>query len=162
TCRGPITSASPPRTSAPRPTPGPSTCWPSSWPGWPAASPRSRSCRGRPSRARARRRVRSPSRPAVSATSGTSSSRPPSRSASRFLREFDKSVPVCVAFWLKQTGRRYWHLYVASEQITDENIDRAYGEVIRVAGKLQDPWFDPLSVKVIGADTPLAKAAQEL
>ena len=57
----------------------------------------------------------------------------------RFLREFDKYAPVRVAFWLKESDRQYWHLYVASDEITDDNFDLAYGEVIRIAGELRSP-----------------------
>lgn len=76
-----------------------------------------------------------------------------------FLREFDKFAPVRVAFWLKESERRYWHLCVASDEITDDNLDQAYREVIRIGAELRDPWFDPLRVKVIGSDDTLAKAA---
>jgi hypothetical protein len=78
-----------------------------------------------------------------------------------FLREFQKNFPVQVAFWLKdsESGERY--LYVASEQITDENFDVAYGEVARIWKEIQEPWFDPFKVKVIGDQDPLAKAALE-
>lgn len=79
-----------------------------------------------------------------------------------FLREFDKYAPVRVAFWVKRSERRYWYLYVASDEITDENFDRAYGEVFRIAGEMRDPWFDPLRVKVIGSDNPLAQAALDV
>jgi len=68
----------------------------------------------------------------------------------RFLREFDKYAPVSAAFWLKESERRFWHLYIASDEITDENFDLAYGEVVRIARELRDPWFDSLRVKVIG------------
>jgi len=77
----------------------------------------------------------------------------------RFLREFDKYAPVSAAFWLKESERRFWHLYIASDEITDENFDLAYGEVVRIARELRDPWFDSLRVKVIGTDKPLAQAA---
>jgi len=78
----------------------------------------------------------------------------------RFVAEFDKFRPVQSAFWLKESeGNRY--LYVASDQITDDNFDVAYGEVVRVPGIWQDPWFDPFQVKLIGSDHPLAKAAAD-
>lgn len=79
----------------------------------------------------------------------------------RFLAEFDKYYPVRAAFWLKESEEGHWYLYVASDRITDENFDVAYEEVLRVAGHLKDPWFDPFQVKVIGAEHPLAQAALE-
>ena len=79
----------------------------------------------------------------------------------RFLGEFQKYVPIQAAFWLKETEGD-WSLYVASDQITDDNFDVAYGEVVRIAGQLQDPWFDLFQVKVLGVDARLAKAALEV
>jgi hypothetical protein len=80
----------------------------------------------------------------------------------KFLGEFQKYVPVNAAFWLKESAEGEWILYVASDQITDDNFDVAYGEVLRIAGQLRDPLFDPFQVKLIGADDPLAKAALDL
>jgi len=80
----------------------------------------------------------------------------------RFLGEFHKSIPVQSAFWLKDSEEPHWFLYVASEQISDDNFDVAYGEVVRIAGILQDPWFDSFHLKVIGADEPLAKDVTDL
>ena len=78
----------------------------------------------------------------------------------RFLREFDKYAPVSSAFWLKQNERRFWHLYVASDKITDDNFDLAYREVVRIRRELRDPWLGSLPrVKVINTNTPLAQAA---
>jgi len=80
----------------------------------------------------------------------------------RFLGEFNKAFPVQSAFWLKDSEEGAWYLYIASDQITDDNFDVAYGEVVRIAGILQDPWFDTFQVKVIGADDALAKAVADL
>jgi hypothetical protein len=80
----------------------------------------------------------------------------------KFLGEFQKYVPVKAAFWLKESDQGEWRFYVASDQITDENFDVAYGEVLRIAGQLHDPVFDPFQVKLIGADDPLAKAALDI
>ena len=80
----------------------------------------------------------------------------------RFLGEFQKYAPVQVAFWLKESDNGEWNLYVASEHITDDNFELAYGEVLRIAGELRDPSFDPFQVKVIGADDSLAKAVLDI
>ena len=50
----------------------------------------------------------------------------------------------------------------AGEQIGDETIRAAYGEVLRLNKKLADPNFDPFRVKLISLDDPLAKAAREI
>ena len=80
----------------------------------------------------------------------------------RFLGEFQKYLPIQAAFWLKEAEEGNWNLYVVSDQITDDNFDVAYGEVARIAGHLQDPWFDPFQVKLVGVDARLAKAVLEL
>jgi hypothetical protein len=76
----------------------------------------------------------------------------------RLVNEFDKYAPVRAAFWLKPRDEGEWYLYLASDQIDDSNFDVAYGEVLRLTGKTPTPWLDPLQVKVISADAPLAKA----
>jgi hypothetical protein len=77
----------------------------------------------------------------------------------RFLAEFQKYAPVQAAFWLKESDEGEWNLYVASDQITDDNFDIGYGEVARINAAFKDPWFDPFQVKLIGTDDPLAQAA---
>lgn len=81
--------------------------------------------------------------------------------ARKFLAEFTKAYPVEVAFWLRNgEGRRL--LYVASQLITDENFDLAYGEVHRIDRQLRDSWFDARDVRVINSEHRLAQAALQL
>jgi hypothetical protein len=80
----------------------------------------------------------------------------------RFLLEFQKYAPIQVAFWIKEQEDGHWYLFVASDQITDENFDRAYGEVGRIAQRLRDPHFDSMRVKVIGTHKSRAKAILKL
>lgn len=77
-------------------------------------------------------------------------------------REFDKYEPVKVAFWLKASDEVHRYLYIASERIDDTNSDLAYGEVLRLANKIQSPYLDPFRVKVISAEDPLAKATVDI
>ena len=80
----------------------------------------------------------------------------------RFLREFAKYTPVQAAFWLKDSEDSQWFLYVAGDQIDDSNFGVAYGEVIRIAGKMPDPWLDPFQIKVLGTNEPLVKAVLQI
>jgi len=73
-----------------------------------------------------------------------------------------KQMPIQAACWLKLRDESDWYLYLASDQITDENSDKVYEEVVNVERALDDPWFDPFQVKVLSADDPLAKAALEM
>jgi hypothetical protein len=78
------------------------------------------------------------------------------------IREFSKRIPVQAAFWLRERESDQWYFYLASDQINDSNFDRAYGEVHRIFGPQQSLWLDPFQVKVIGIDTPEAKAALDV
>jgi hypothetical protein len=60
---------------------------------------------------------------------------------------------------IKDRERRFPHLYVVSDEITDDNRDVAYGEVVRLLGQMRDPYPEFFRVKVRGVDDPLAKAA---
>jgi len=75
-----------------------------------------------------------------------------------FIGEFNKYVPINAAYWLRSEGEEDWFLYVASDKIDDTNFDLAYGEVLRIAAAARNPWLDPLRVKVVGADDPVARA----
>jgi hypothetical protein len=76
-----------------------------------------------------------------------------------FLREFDEYARVSAAFWLKQSERRYWDLYVASPEITGENYEAALDELIRITRELHDPWLASVRVKLVNTDAPVAQAA---
>ena len=82
--------------------------------------------------------------------------------AARFLGEMGKYVPVRVAFWLKESDEDRWKLYVASDQIRQDNIDVAYGEVLRIAGRMRDPNFDPFQVKIVTPGDPYARSAMDV
>jgi len=80
----------------------------------------------------------------------------------KFLEVFERSIPIRAAFWLKAGEDSGWYLNVAAEQITDENIRAAYGDVVRAAKLIDDPNFDRFRVKLLGATDPLARAAWEV
>jgi hypothetical protein len=80
----------------------------------------------------------------------------------KFLEEFDKYIPVRAAFWLKVNEDSGWYLHIASDQISDKNVDVAYREVGRVGKTINDPNLDLFQVKVIGVDNPFARAALDL
>ena len=80
----------------------------------------------------------------------------------RFLGEFSKTTAISAAFWLQSREDDFHYLYVVPERLIDENQELDYGEVIRIAGQLRDPRFDPFRVKLIKPTHPAAKAACEL
>lgn len=75
----------------------------------------------------------------------------------KFLAEFDKRVPIKLAFWLKTAEGGRWYLYVASEQVDRANRSARYGDLIAAAQQVRDPNFDSFQVKLIGADEALAR-----
>jgi hypothetical protein len=82
--------------------------------------------------------------------------------AEALIREFDKTIPVRAAFWLRERDSDEWYLYLASDQINDLNFDHAYGEVLRIVRPDQNLWIDPFQVKVVGIDAPVARAALDV
>lgn len=78
-----------------------------------------------------------------------------------FLAEFERVVPVCLAFWIKEREEGPWKLYVVSEQFDKSTRREAYGDVLRIVREMNDPLFVPFQVKLIGARDPLAQAVLE-
>lgn len=77
----------------------------------------------------------------------------------RFLREFARYARVVVAFWLKDSESGRWTLYLASDQVDATKYDVAYGEVIRIAGAMRDPDFDPFKVRLLRMGDPMVADA---
>jgi len=82
--------------------------------------------------------------------------------ALRFLREFSKYAPIKSAAWLRETDSGRWYLYVVSDSITDQNVDVAYGEVLRIAGALEKPRIDPFRVRIIAGNSSVADRILEI
>ncbi len=80
----------------------------------------------------------------------------------RFLREFEKSTRVVVAFWLKEAEDGRWDLYAASDRFAKGKLGGAYGEVLRIAKEMKDPYFEPFRVKLVGLSEPAVRAALEV
>ena len=78
------------------------------------------------------------------------------------VRQFDNYKPVKAAFWLKESDDEHRFLYLASERIDANNIDVAYGEVLRLTALIKSSFLDPFRVKLINAGDPLAMAAVEI
>ena len=76
-----------------------------------------------------------------------------------FLSRFASYAHVHAAFWLRSSEEGTLNLYLASDEVTDANLDLAYGEVLRIAREMRNPNFDPFQVKVIRTDDPMAQAA---
>ena len=69
-----------------------------------------------------------------------------------FVREFDRVIPVKVAFWAKEQERDEPYLFVASDQITDANLRDAIGEQLRIAGRVGGFGLDADRVTLLKGD----------
>jgi hypothetical protein len=78
------------------------------------------------------------------------------------VRRLDRSVPVRAAFWVKDSEEGQWYLYIASDQLEEKSLDVGYGEVLRLAHEMANPFLDPFQVKLISSRDPLAHAALEV
>ena len=78
------------------------------------------------------------------------------------VRRLHELIPVKAAFWLKDSEEGRWYLYIASDEIKDENIGDSYGKLLRAARDMGSIFLDLFSVKLIPADDPLAQAALDI
>jgi hypothetical protein len=69
-----------------------------------------------------------------------------------------ENVDVRAAFWYYRSEADQWYLYIVSDIVDQKGAIEAYKAVHQVMGKLNDLWIDPMEVKLIGPDDPLAKA----
>ncbi|PQO43407.1 hypothetical protein [Blastopirellula marina] len=82
---------------------------------------------------------------------------------SEFLHRFNQYMPVKAAFWLQAADSDQPYLYVASDELSDQNFDIAYGEVLRITKEIRSTsYLDPFCVRLIYADNPLAQAAVQI
>jgi hypothetical protein len=81
---------------------------------------------------------------------------------SRFLVAFNNYKPLKAAFWLLTYENDRWYLYLASDKIDDSNFDIAYGEVIQIAHKMDEPKIDPFWVKIVFPNDPLMLGVVEI
>ena len=66
-----------------------------------------------------------------------------------------------MAFWLKEGADGRWNLYVASDRFDKGILGMAYGEVLRIAKELNDYYFEPFQVKLVGLAEPMVRAVLE-
>jgi hypothetical protein len=78
------------------------------------------------------------------------------------VRRFNSYMPVEAAFWIKSVDDGRWTLYIASNKIDEKTFDLGYGEVLRLAQEMKNPYIDPFKVQLVPADDPLAQAALDI
>ncbi len=77
----------------------------------------------------------------------------------KVIAEFEKLLPVKIAFWLKETDRAFWYLHLASDSINPYTLRDAYDKLCMIVSLIRDPNLDPFRINLIGSDDPLAIAA---
>jgi hypothetical protein len=82
--------------------------------------------------------------------------------AAELIRGLDQTWPVKAAFWVKDIEQGSWRLYIASDQINDQNMGKAYEEVLLQSARIANPFLDTFRVKLIPASHPLAQAALDI
>lgn len=78
------------------------------------------------------------------------------------VRRFDKYSPVKAALWVKGSDEGRWYLYIASDRFDENTLDVAYGEILRLAAEMANPYLDPFQVKLIAGNDALAKAVSDI
>jgi len=79
-----------------------------------------------------------------------------------FAEAFNAYQAVDVIFWLNPADSQDWFLYVASDTITDTNLDLAYGEVLRLVGSGREISLDAFQIKLLNSEEALAMKAKEI
>ena len=79
-----------------------------------------------------------------------------------FIRRLNGYQRVAAACWLRPDEDAERYLHVALDGLTDDKIDNAYAEVLRVADEMKDHYIDPFRVKVISTDDRIAKAVLDI
>lgn len=82
--------------------------------------------------------------------------------AGRFLRQFEKSTSVVVAFWLKECEEGQWTFYIGCAPVDRRHLELAYREIFRIVAEMNDPSFEPFQVRLLGLQDPMAQAAIEV
>lgn len=80
----------------------------------------------------------------------------------RFLKEFNSFEQVKYAAWLKEADSGRWYLYILSDHVNDEDVDRAYKKVVQIARSMNAPRIDPFRVRVVAANRPMANRLAKL
>jgi hypothetical protein len=78
------------------------------------------------------------------------------------VRRFNAYMPVEAAFWIKSVDDGRWTLYISSNKIDEKTFDLGYGEVLRLAQEMKNPYIDPFRVQLVTETDPLAQAAVDI
>jgi len=69
---------------------------------------------------------------------------------------------VIAACWLNDVEGDEWSFYIASKVVDQKGLFEAYKDLHNTLSELPDLWINPLEVKLIGANHPVANAIVDL
>src|SRR5947209_3032757 len=69
-----------------------------------------------------------------------------------------RGFEVTAAFWIKVNEDEQWYFYIVSPAVDTEGPAQAYGRLHTLIRQMPQPfWIDPLEVKLIEPDDPIAR-----
>jgi hypothetical protein len=76
----------------------------------------------------------------------------------------EEGIEVTAACWLRETEDSQWYLHIATSLVSkDRSVHDAYLRIIPLIQQISPPhWLDPMDVKLIPPDSPIAEAVREL
>lgn len=80
----------------------------------------------------------------------------------KLAAEFDRAVPLRAAFWLKQGDGGEWYFYLVTDDLDEATADDAYTVIHGLLGRGPYLWLEPLQIKIVAADSPVARGVIEL
>lgn len=62
------------------------------------------------------------------------------------------------AFWLQASENGKWYFYIVSPLVDAEGLAKAYRQLHPIVRRMPQPfWIDPLEIKLIGPNNPIAQ-----
>lgn len=81
---------------------------------------------------------------------------------SELIQRLNSTLPIQAAFWLKDADEGQWYLYLASDQLADGGVREGYGRVIEAHNAKPNIYLNPMRVKLISLNDPMAQKALEI
>jgi hypothetical protein len=70
-----------------------------------------------------------------------------------------RGIDVSSAFWLQTTDDDQWRYYIVTPRVDEQGSLQTYREVqTAIRGMTASLWINPLEVRILGTQAPLAKA----
>lgn len=77
-------------------------------------------------------------------------------------RLVEENIAVIMACWVKPVENDRWTLCIATPLLDEKGAARAYREVYRVLGSMENLWVTDSDIKLVGKDDPIARDALDI